>query len=342
MHSLINVIRRSRGKLRGLPESIFPGIFASPWQARFRLCDLTYPVFWRLLALLLIAAAMGSHLEAHHTAGMSNPAGRNAVPETRLFLESEYRKAERGNRNTLINRLGAEYSMLEGHVAIGMSASHYAFAQKEAKDAALWGRPSVLARYRPFLWDHWLLVVDGEMQFPSSGSSMVDEPFYDASARLTFGYIGEAFRVYGSVAGDFPIGSLPAKRISTTYPWQAPVERVNREDYELEKSTSLSARISYEISWLEPFAGINYRLPYTGVLIEKSNVEPIFYREWEAGLGFVMGESYYLALSYRKPFQKIEDRTLERYAFSSLGITPRSKQTPLLEETFTLAFYMAL
>ncbi|MCB1170868.1 MAG: hypothetical protein KDK25_11055 [Leptospiraceae bacterium] len=296
--------------------------------------------FLSFLALLLFSGFSGqAALFAHHPSGFSTPAGRSALPEDRVRFESEYRKAERGNRNTLINRLGLELGFWEGHLSWNVEASHYAFSQKNAKDAALWGRPRTGLRYRPFLWDHWLLVLDADVGFAAGGKSMVDEPFYDSRTGLTFGYLGSEFRLYGRIEGLFPLSSLPAQKVQEfRYPWKPPEDYVNREDYELEKSTSLSLRLSYVIGWFEPFGGIMYRLPYTGVLQEKNQVDPVFFRQWEVGAGIILGD-FYVALGYQKPFQKIEDRTLERWAYRQAGISPRPEQIPLLEESFTLSVF---
>ncbi|MCB1139173.1 MAG: hypothetical protein KDK23_10480, partial [Leptospiraceae bacterium] len=173
----------------------------------------------------------------------------------------------------------------------------------------------------------------------AGGESMVDEPFYDSRTGLTFGYLGSEFRLYGRVEGLFPLSSLPAQKVQEfRYPWKPPEDYVNREDYELEKSTSLSLRISYVLDWFEPFAGIMYRLPYTGVLQEKSEIDPVFFRQWEAGAGLILGD-FYVALGYQKPFQKIEDRSVERWAYRQAGFSPRPEQTPLLDESFTLSVF---
>ena len=291
---------------------------------------------------LLLAAALllggGTGVSAHHPPAMNAVAGRGAIPQDRVRFESEYRKAERGNRNTLINRLGVELGFLDGHLSWNLEISHYLLAQKDTRDAALWGRPRTGLRYRPFLWDSWLVVLDADIGFAANGSSMVDEPFYDSRAGLTVGYLRD-LRIYGRIEGVFPMGSLPEEKLQTVeLPWRPPEDYVNRADYELEKSTALSARISYLFGWFEPYAGILYRLPYNGVLQEKSEFDPVFFRQWEAGAGFLLGD-FYISAGYQKPFQKIEDRTLERWGYSQIGIVPRTPQRALLEESFTLSVF---
>lgn len=318
----------------GHPQRLPVSPVHSTWQSSWCSC-----CAWILLPALLLLLLSPAPLLAHHPSGSTTPAGRGAVPEDRVRFESEYRKAERGNRNTLINRLGVELTFLEGHLAWSLEASHYYLSQKNTRDASLWGRPRTGLRYRPFLWQHWLLVLDADMGFAATGSSMVDEPFYDSRTGLTFGYLGDRFRIYGRLEGVFPIGSLPEEKVEQfRYPWEPEEEYVNRADYELEKSTALYARISYVIGWLEPFAGIQYRLPYTGVLQERAEIDPAFFRQWEAGAGVLLGD-FYVALGYQKPFQKIEDRTLERWAYRQAGLVPRPEQTALLEESFTFSVF---
>lgn len=298
-----------------------------------------------IFAAVVFTAGSGA-LTAHHPPGFQNAGGISSIPATRFSFESEYRKGERGNRNSLVSVAGAEVSFLDGMLAWNFRAGMIHFAQKGAPDSARFSRVRTGIRFRPFLSNRWLLVFDTDAGLPAAGSDMIDEPFYDFSAGLTAGYLSESFSAFIRAGGLFPVGKLPQKNTEQIEfyrqfrPWETPPSTVNRQDYRLTKSTNITARLAYRLGWFEPFAGVAYRIPYAGVLIEKGAGDLRYYREYEAGLGILAGSSWYISLSYRKPVGKIEDRTLERYLYRQAGFQPRPQQSKLLDESyfFTVLF----
>ena len=292
-----------------------------------------------LRLLLLLGFVSVTEVAAHHPSGISGVAGSNPLPADRATLDFEYRKGERGNRNVLLSRAGVEFSFLEDF-SWRLELGHIAFSQKGAPDAARWLRPRTGLRYSLDLHPSFLLVLDGDIGFASSGSSMIDEPFYDSHAGITAGYIYESLTLLARLGGIFPIGGLPDNRQQTSYPWKEPETRVDRELFELEKVTQISFRVAYRWDWIEPFAGGLYRLPHSGVLIEKGESHPEFYRHWEIGTGFYAGD-WTLSLAYQKPFTPIENYDQERFLLSREGLPTRRNQEKLQDEIliFSVAFH---
>ncbi|MBR32161.1 MAG: hypothetical protein CMN77_12720 [Spirochaetaceae bacterium] len=292
-----------------------------------------------LILLLLTLFVSATDLAAHHPSGISGVAGSNPLPADRATLDFEYRKGERGNRNVLLSRAGVELSFLDDF-SWRLELGHIAFSQKDAPDAARWLRPRTGLRYSLDLHPSFLLVLDGDIGFASSGNSMIDEPFYDSQTGITAGYIYESFTILARLGGIFPIGGLPDNRQQTAYPWQEPETRVDRELFELEKVTQVSIRIAYRWDWFEPFAGGLYRKPHSGVLIEKGESHPEFYRHWEVGSGFYFGD-WHVSLAYQKPFTPLESYDVERFFLSPEGLPTRRNQEKLQDEIliFSVAFH---
>ncbi|MEQ8353231.1 MAG: hypothetical protein RH862_17275 [Leptospiraceae bacterium] len=287
------------------------------------------------ISIVLILLSL-SELKAHHPSGLSGVAGTNPLPADRIMADFEYRQGERGNRNVLLSRTSLELSFLEDF-SWRLELGHAAFSQKDAPDAARWLRPRTGFRYSIPMDSPILVVLDADMGMAATGQSMIDEPFYDSRSGLTLGYSMESFLIVARIGGIFPVGDLPDNRQETPfYPWQEPETRVDSTLFELEKVTEFSLRLAYRFEWMEPFVGGLYRKPHSGVLIEKGESHPEFYRQWELGSGFYIGD-WNITVAYQKPFTPIANYDMERFFLSRAGFSTRRNQEKLQDEIFIMS-----